>query len=83
VTLRIHPHALARMAERGASEQEVIATIEHGERFPAKFDRTGFRRNLPFGGLWRDRMYATKQIEAYAVEEQGAWLVITVIVKYF
>jgi hypothetical protein len=24
-----------------------------------------------------------KQIEAYAVEEDGEWLVITVIVKYF
>jgi hypothetical protein len=28
------------------------------------------------------RRYATKQVEAYAVEEDG-WLVITVIVKSF
>jgi hypothetical protein len=27
--------------------------------------------------------YRTKQIEAFAVEEQGDWLVITVLVKYF
>jgi len=27
-------------------------------------------------------MYSTKQVEAYAVEEDG-WLVLTVIVKFF
>ncbi len=81
--MRIHPHAAARMAERGATEDEVIKTIETGEQFPAKFGRTGFRRNFPFSGLWRGSSYATKQIEAYAVQENGDWIVITVIVKYF
>jgi hypothetical protein len=32
---------------------------------------------------WRDRQYASKQLEAYAVEEAGDWLVITVLVKLF
>jgi hypothetical protein len=49
MTVRFHAHALARLAERGATEAEVIATIEQGERFPAKFGRTGFRRNFAFG----------------------------------
>ena len=80
---RIHPHAQARLAERGATEPEVFATIEQGERFPAQFGRTGFRRNFSFGGMWRGRHYASKQLEAYAIEEAGAWLVITVVVKYF
>jgi hypothetical protein len=52
------------------------------ERFPAKFGRTGFRRNFVFSREWLGRRYTTKQVEAYAVEEDG-WLVITVIVKYF
>ena len=82
MVVRLHPHAAARMAERGATEAEVVATVEQGERFPAKFGRTGFRRNFPFGGQWRSRTFATKQVEAYAVEEQG-WLVITVIVRYY
>ena len=82
--VRIHPHARQRATERGATDAEIIATVQHGERFPARFGRHGFRRNFPFGGLWRGRRYATKQIEAYAVEEEeGAWLVITVITKYF
>jgi hypothetical protein len=27
--------------------------------------------------------YATKQVETIAVQEQGRWLVITVVAKYF
>lgn len=49
MTIRCHPHALARMEERGTSEEEVIETVANGERFAAKFGRTGFRRNFAFG----------------------------------
>ena len=80
--IRIHPHAKERMAERGATEAEVVATIETGERFLAKFGRTGFRRNFLFDSDRHGRRYGTKQVEAYAAEEDG-WLVITVLVKYF
>ncbi len=58
-------------------------TVEGGERFPARFGREGFRRNFRFEDEWRGRRFATKQLEAYAVEEGGDWLVITVIVRYF
>ena len=80
--IRLHPHAQQRLRERGTSEAEVIATMQHGERFPAKFGRTGFRRNFNFKGKWHGRQYATKQLEVFAVEE-GGWLVITVITKFF
>ena len=83
MTVRLHPHARERLAERGTSEPEVVATVETGERFPAKFGRTGFRRNFAFGGEWLGRRYSTKQVEAYAVEEESGWLVVTVLVKYF
>ena len=79
---RLHPHARIRMVERGATENEVRETIETGERFPAKFARTGFRKNFVFQAEWNEEYYSTKQIEAFAVEENG-WTVITVIVKYF
>ena len=82
MTVHLHSHAQARLAERGATEEEVVATVEQGEQFPAKFGRTGFRRNFPFHGTWQGRSYATKQVEASAVQEQG-WLVVTVIVKFF
>jgi len=80
---RLHPHARQRLAVRGATEGEVFATVEAGEQFPAKFGRTGFRRNFPFKGEWLGRHYATKQVEAYAVPEGAEWLVITVVVKFF
>lgn len=82
MTIRLHPHARDRLQERGATEEEVVATIEYGERFVAKHGRTGFRRNFPFEGEWNGRRFSTKQIEAYAVNEED-WLVITVIVKFF
>jgi hypothetical protein len=78
----LHAHALDRLAERGATEAEVVRTVEEGERFTAKYGRQGFRRNFPFEGEWNGKPYANKQIEAYAVDE-GGWLVITVIVKFF
>ena len=80
--VRLHSHAMERVAERGATEAEVAATVTDGERFPAKFGRTGFRRNFPFDGEWHGRRYATKQVEAYAVKEDG-WLVITAVVRFF
>ena len=81
--IRFHAHAQERADERGANKSEVIATVEDGERFAAKFGRTGFRRNFTFDGVWRGKRYGTKQIEVFAVEEEGDWLVITVLVKYF
>ena len=84
MVVRFHPHALERIEERGATQDEVRATVESGEKFPAKFGRAGFRRNFPFNGLWRGRSYPTKQVEVYAVEERPQeWLVITVITRYF
>jgi hypothetical protein len=70
------------MEERGATGEE-IKTVEEGERFPAKFGRTGFRRNFPFGRIWRGSAYQTKQVEAYAVPEGEDWLIITVMTRYF
>jgi Domain of unknown function (DUF4258) len=81
--VRLHPHARERMEERGATEEEVRATVEQGESFPAKFGRTGFRRNFRFDQHRHGQHYHTKQIEAYAVQEGPDWLVITVFTRYF
>ncbi len=80
--VRLHEHAMDRLPTRGATVEEVVEAVRNGERFPAKAGRTAFRRNFAFVGLWRGKRYATKQVEAIAVYEDG-WLVITVIVKFF
>jgi len=81
--IHFHPHAQNRMNERGATENEVRYTIEHGEQFPAKFQRTGFRRNFPFDSTWRGKYYKIKQVEVYAIQEGTDWIVITIITRYF
>ncbi|GAX61198.1 transcriptional regulator [Candidatus Scalindua japonica] len=83
MAVRFHPHANERMLERGTTESEVVLTLEHGEQFPAKFKRTGFRRNFVYNNEWRGKYYKNKQVEVYAVKENTDWLVITIITKYF
>jgi hypothetical protein len=83
VQVILHPHALERLSERGASAEEVVTTVQKGETFPAKFGRQGFRMNFPFDGLWGGKHYATKQIEAIAAREGEDWVVMTVVCKYF
>ncbi len=83
MAVQFHPHAKERMLERGTTESEVVLTLENGEQFPAKFKRTGFRRNFVFNNYWRDKYYKNKQVEVYAVKENNDWLVITIITKYF
>ncbi|MEK6591157.1 MAG: DUF4258 domain-containing protein [Nitrospinota bacterium] len=83
MTIKIHPHAKERLQERGATEKEVIKTVEEGEQFPAKFGRIGFRRNFAFESMWRGKEYQTKQVEVYTVKENNDFIVITVVVKYF
>ena len=83
MNVRLHPHALQRITERGATESEVVATVLGGERFPAKHGRTGFRRHFVFDGGWLGRVFGNKQVLACAEPVPAGWLVITVIVKYF
>ncbi|MDP5017991.1 MAG: hypothetical protein NWQ43_11915 [Dolichospermum sp.] len=51
MNVKLHPHAQARLTERGATEEEVIATVESGTNFTVQFDRTGFKNILKIGNL--------------------------------
>jgi hypothetical protein len=81
--IKIHPHAEIRMNERGILHSEIEETINNGETFDAKYNRTGFRKNFAFEKEWRGTLYSVKQVEVYAVKEENGFLVITVISKYF
>lgn len=83
MTVRFHTHALERLSERGATKTEVEETVTSGESFPAKSGRSAFRRNFVYNSEWRGKFYASKQVEAIAVKEKDAWLVITVLVRFF
>jgi hypothetical protein len=71
------------MKERGVTEDELAMTLRHGEQFPAKFGRVGFRHNFPFNAIWNNEFFKVKQVEAFAVKEDSSFLVITVISKFF
>jgi len=76
-------HALDQMVERGAIESEVIQTIRDGERLPAKKNRTAYRRNMSYQGVWGGTVYTTKQLMAIVAEEDHQIVVVTVYVFYF
>jgi hypothetical protein len=63
------------MRERGATESEVLATIESGERFAAPWGRTGFRKR--FRGSPRR---GARELSAYAEPHDDGWLVVSVVV---
>ena len=81
--IQFSAHALERMAERGATREEVEHTILNGEVSPARQGRTRFQRTLPFNAEWNGRHYVHKQLAVFAVEEEGDWIVITLICRYF
>lgn len=77
------PHALERLVLRGATEAEATTAIQEGERLPARLDRVGFRKNLPFHATWKGRFYETKQVLPIVRETEDAIIVVTVYVYYF
>ncbi len=80
--VHFHAHALERLTERGATQEDVIATIQTGKSFAAKFGRTGFRKRFAFHATWRGQFYANKELEVFAVPAEDGWLVITVVTRY-
>ena len=79
----LHPHAMERARERGATIDEIEVTVLTGERLKAKHGRLLFRKEFQSGGIWRGAAKRGKIIEVIAVNEAGAYIVITVIVKWF
>jgi len=55
MSVTLHPHAQARLAERGATANEVIATVESGKSSVADYGRVCFRQHFPFNAKWIGR----------------------------
>jgi hypothetical protein len=76
-------HAVEQAELRGTNLDEVREAIRNGEAVPAKKERTGYRKNFPYGAVWKERYYETKQVLAITVRENETILVITVYAFYF
>ncbi len=83
MVVEISNHAREQMAERGASEAEVILAIEKGESESTRKNRKLFRKNFQFNGNWRGRYYNIKQIAPIVAYEGDKLIVVTVFVFYF
>ena len=81
--IRFTAHALERMAERGATRNEVEQTIFDGDTVPARHGRIGFRYTFPFNAWWNGQYYAHKQLTVYTVEDGEDSIAITVLCRYF
>jgi hypothetical protein len=81
--VRFTEHALARMKQRGATEEDVIEAIRTGQKEPARRGRTQFRLNRPYGKVWGGRTYAIQQIVTIVAEEPDCLMVLTVLTFYF
>lgn len=81
--IEISQHAWEQMAERGASEEEVLRAIEQGENEPALMGRTTYRKNFQFDRMWRGRHYRVKQVAPIVAEEEDKLVVVTVYTFYF
>jgi hypothetical protein len=76
-------HAMIKMVDRGATEDEVIRAIKEGSSEPARRGRLLFRKNFPFNSTWRGRLYSVKQVAPVVAAENDKVVIITVYVYYF
>ncbi len=76
-------HANDQMADRGATQADIIKAIRNGEQCQAKKGRLSFRKNFPFSKMWKGKRYETKQVVPIIAEEEDRFIVVTVFVYYF
>jgi hypothetical protein len=81
--IRFSRHALDRLADRGATEEEVCRAVREGACEPAKLGRQMFRLNLPFNDVWQGQKYEIKQVAPVVAETPDEIVVVTVYTFYF
>ncbi|MGH7229407.1 MAG: hypothetical protein ACREIH_09385 [Nitrospiraceae bacterium] len=81
--IRLSTHALRYTMSRGFTVDEVADAIRTSPWQPAELGRLECRKDLPFGGEWNSKVYATKQVRPVFVEDAAEILVVTVYTYYF
>jgi hypothetical protein len=76
-------HALTRMRERGAREEDVREAIRIGEREPAQRGLLSYRLNVEFKREWDGRYYGVQQVVPIVAEEESRLVVVTVYTFFF
>jgi len=75
-------HALERIAERGASIDQVKSVLEAGESVQAKTGRRAKEAIFEYNSDWLGKRYRQKKVKVVYVEEADKITVITVYVYF-
>jgi hypothetical protein len=81
--IRLTKHAAGYQKLRGFTQAEVEDAIRTSAWEPAELGRLECRKNLPFGGEWSGKQYATKQVRPVFIEDDLEIVVITVYTYYY
>ncbi len=80
--VRLSSHARERIAQRGATEKEVVEAIRSSHWQDAERGRHECQRDFPFHRDWNGKFYATKRVRPVFVDKEREILVVTVYVYY-
>ena len=80
--IRIDPHTLERLEERGATEEEIQDVIETGLVIPGKHGRIGKAKIYGFNEERHGIYYEQKRVEVFYIIEENVIVTVTVYVFY-
>ena len=81
--IRLTRHAAQRLADRGATEDEVRLAVHRGVRELVREGRFRCRLNLRFDATWQGKHYHIKQVAPVIAESATEIVVVTVYTFYF
>lgn len=81
--IRLSAHAREQALRRGATAEEIEATIREGKWRPAFSGRLEAQRRFAYNAVWNGRTYAEKAVRPVFVAESAEIVVVTVYVYYF
>lgn len=81
--IRFSAHSLDQVPLRGATQEEVIASISSDRWLLAGFDRLESQTDFPYNKLWNGRRYVTKRVRPIFFEEESEIVVVTVYAYFF
>ena len=80
--IQIEPHTLQKSIERGATEIEIIHTVNFGANILGKSGRLGKSNVFPFAAERNGKYFEEKKLEVYYVIENNIIITVTVYVFY-
>ncbi len=80
--IKFSTHASQRLADRGATQEEVIAAIRESEWLPARYNRLECEKTFDYNSLWHGQFYEHKTVRCVFTEEDACTVVITVYTYY-